>query len=97
MRSRTFKAALLSVVLTIGVFAGPALADYPPAEPPEEPKVIEKEKVVEVVEVVEVAEPEAVVAMPVTGADATGLAVGGIALLALGALALRRRDPSGVN
>jgi len=95
MRSRTLKAAVLSVVLTIGVFAGPALADYPPAEPPEEPKVIDV--VVEKEEVVEVAEPVTVVAMPVTGADATSLAVGGIALLALGALALRRRDPSGVN
>jgi LPXTG-motif cell wall-anchored protein len=91
MKTRMFKATVLSGVLMVGVLAGPAFAEYPPAEPPEKAEVIEK--VVEKEEVVE--QPTAVAAMPVTGTDAAGLTAAGIALLALGSVALRRRSSTG--
>lgn len=94
MRFRILKATLLSLVLAVGVLAGPALADYPPAEPPKEPEVVEVVVEKPAPEVVEVEAPVAVSEMPVTGSDAAGLSVIGVAMLALGALAVRRRSPA---
>jgi LPXTG-motif cell wall-anchored protein len=98
MDAKTLRTSFVSTVPALGVFAGPAFADHPPAEPPQvDGQVHEVEDVADAVDDGDGDEVEvrAVAAMPVTGADARALAAGGIGLLALGGLALRRREPTG--